>query len=263
MTPDASGTGALGGLYKNRFLGPQARKMAENPAPYPAPEPMQREPHAEPQSRTPAGFAIHAGFIGEQGQAELLAAILNVLAQAPLFRPAMPRTGKPFSVAMTSCGALGWVSDSSGYRYQATHPVTGREWPAIPAPVMAVWNSASNYRLEPEACLVNYYEPGARMGLHRDEDEQDFNAPVVSISLGDDCRFRVGGLDRGGPTQSFRLRSGDVAVLGGESRLAYHGVDRIYPGTSNLLAPHFPQGGRINLTLRRVTLPVAGTRRGL
>ena len=255
MAPDASGTGALVGLYKNRFLGPQARKMAENPAPYPAREPMHMEPHAEPQAQTPAGFAIHPEFIGERGQAEILAAILNVLAEAPLFRPTMPRTGKPFSVAMTSCGPLGWVADRSGYRYQATHPQTGRRWPPIPEPVMAIWRALANYPHDPEACLVNYYEPTARMGMHRDEDEQDFNAPVVSISLGDDCRFRVGGLERGGPTQSFRLRSGDVAVLGGESRLAHHGVDRIYPGTSTLLAPHFPQGGRINLTLRRVTVP--------
>lgn len=229
--------------------------MAENTAPYPAREAMHTEPHAEPQSRTPAGFAIHPGFIDERHQFEILAAILGVVDEAPLFRPTMPRSGRPFSVAMTSCGPLGWVSDSSGYRYQATHPVTGRQWPPIPAPVMAIWRAVSNYPHDPEACLVNYYEPAARMGMHRDGDEQDFNAPVVSISLGDDCRFRVGGLDRGGPTHSFRLRSGDVAVLGGESRLAYHGVDRIYPGTSRLIAPHFPQGGRINLTLRRVTIP--------
>jgi alkylated DNA repair protein (DNA oxidative demethylase) len=127
---------------------------------------------------------------------------------------------------------------------------------------MAVWRAVADYPHEPEACLVNYYEPAARMGMHRDEDEKEFNAPVVSISLGDDCRFRVGGLERTGPTRSFRLRSGDVAVLGGESRLAYHGVDRIYPGTSALLVPHFPQGGRINLTLRRVTVPVADPGKG-
>jgi alkylated DNA repair protein (DNA oxidative demethylase) len=127
---------------------------------------------------------------------------------------------------------------------------------------MAVWRAVSNYPHDPEACLVNYYEPTARMGMHRDEDEQDLTAPVVSISIGDDCRFRIGGLERGGTTRAIRLRSGDVAVLGGKSRLAYHGVDRIYPATSTLLAPHFPQGGRINLTLRRVTVPVADARGG-
>jgi alkylated DNA repair protein (DNA oxidative demethylase) len=211
----------------------------------------------------PHGFEIRPGFLGAQGQAEVLDAILSVIAAAPLFRPVMPRTGKPFSVSMTSCGVLGWVSDTNGYRYQATHPGTGRQWPPMPEPVLAVWRAVSNYPHEPEACLVNYYEPTARMGLHRDEDEQDFKAPVVSISLGDDCRCRVGGFERGGATRSFRLRSGDVAVLGGESRLAFHGVDRIYPGTSNLLAPHFPQGGRINLTLRRVTVPVADLGTGL
>jgi alkylated DNA repair protein (DNA oxidative demethylase) len=158
---------------------------------------------------------------------------------------------------MTSCGELGWVSDTGGYRYQPTHPETGRPWPPIPAPVLAVWTAVADYPHAPEACLLNYYEPGARMGMHRDEDEEDFDAPVISISLGDDCSFRVGGSDRRAPSGSFRLRSGDVVVLGEKSRLAYHGVDRIYPGTSALLAPHFPQGGRINLTLRRVTVPVA------
>ena len=157
---------------------------------------------------------------------------------------------------MTNLGPLGWVSDrDGGYRYQATHPLTGRPWPPIPATVLDLWRSVAFYPHPPEACLVNYYAPAARMGLHQDCDEEDFSAPVVSISLGDGCLFRVGGRERGGATRSLKLSSGDVVVLGGDARLAFHGVDRIYPGTSTLLSDWFPEGGRINLTLRRVSKP--------
>src|SRR5258707_1495781 len=123
--------------------------------------------------------------------------------------------------------------------------------------VLDVWHAVAGYPHDPEACLVNRYEPSAKMGLHQDRDEQEFAAPVVSISLGDTCLFRVGGTKRTDPTRSFKLSSGDVVVLGGESRLAFHGVDRLYPGTSTLLAGWFPEGGRINLTLRRVAEPSA------
>jgi len=150
---------------------------------------------------------------------------------------------------MSNCGTLGWVSDESGYRYQRAHPDTGRPWPPFPPALLAIWRALSQYRYPPEACLINFYGSGAKMGLHQDRDENDFDAPVVSISLGDSCLFRVGGTRRNEPTRSFRLNSGDVVVLGGAARLAFHGVDRIYPGTSGLL----PDGGRINLTLRRVT----------
>lgn len=181
---------------------------------------------------------------------------MTAAANAPLYVPTMPRSGKPFSVRMTNFGPLGWVSDKvGGYRYQPTHPETGRPWPPIPEMVMDVWQAISGYPHPPEACLVNYYASDARMGLHQDRDEADFEAPVVSLSLGDACRFRVGGTTRGGRTISFRLTSGDVVVLGGAARLAYHGVDRIYPATSTLLRDWFPEGGRINLTLRRVTKP--------
>jgi alkylated DNA repair protein (DNA oxidative demethylase) len=163
----------------------------------------------------------------------------------------MPVSGRPFSVRMTNCGPLGWVSDESGYRYQPTHPETGKPWPAMPASVLAAWEELSGYPHPPEACLINYYAPGTRMGLHQDKDEGDFSAPVVSLSLGDEALFRIGGTKRGGPTKSFRLRSGDAVVLGGAARLAFHGVDRIVSGTSTLLA----EGGRFNLTLRRVTMP--------
>lgn len=202
----------------------------------------------------PDGFREYLGFLDEQEQRALLADVRAVAAKAPFFRPQMPRTGRPMSVEMTSCGALGWVSDrSGGYRYQPGHPVTGEPWPPIPDSVLAVWHAVADEPRPPDACLINHYTPAARMGLHRDEDERDFTAPVVSISLGDDCRFRIGGLERGGPTRSLRLRSGAVVVLGGASRLAYHGVDRIFPATSNLLRDWFPAGGRINLTLRRAT----------
>ena len=201
----------------------------------------------------PAGV-IHRPHWSEDDQRRALAAVKAAATEAPFFVPTMPRTGKPFSVRMTNCGRLGWVSDKDGgYRYQARHPLTGRPWPPIPEIVTDVWRAVAGYPHPPEACLVNYYAPGARMGLHQDRDEEDFDAPIVSLSLGDACLFRIGGATRGAPTGSFRLSSGDFVVLGGPSRLAFHGVDRIYPGTSDLLRGWFPEGGRINLTLRRVT----------
>ncbi|MCI0736762.1 MAG: alpha-ketoglutarate-dependent dioxygenase AlkB, partial [Beijerinckiaceae bacterium] len=149
-------------------------------------------------------------------------------------------------------GRLGWVSGrDGGYRYQATHPVTGGTWPPVPLSVLNIWHGLVSYPHLPEACLVNFYDGHARMGLHQDRDEAEFAAPVVSISLGDSCCFRYGGLRRADPSQRLTLRSGDVIVMGGAARLIFHGVDRIYPGTSDLL----PGGGRINLTLRRVTRP--------
>ncbi|MEW9806199.1 alpha-ketoglutarate-dependent dioxygenase AlkB [Mesorhizobium sp. ZMM04-5] len=183
-------------------------------------------------------------------QAALVEDIRKVVEAAPLYTPALPRTGKEMSVRMTNCGELGWVTDKErGYRYQAAHPLTGEPWPAIPQVLLDLWREVAGHPLPPQACLVNFYSDTAKMGLHQDRDENDFSAPVVSVSLGDDCLFRVGGIRRTDPTSSIRLRSGDVVVLGGEGRLAFHGVDRIYPGTSTLLK----NGGRINLTLRRVT----------
>ena len=203
----------------------------------------------------PPGFKTHPGLVSLRQQEMLCCALRAAVASAPFFTPTMPKSGKPFSVRMTNLGSLGWVSDRDGYRYQATHPETGKPWPPIPEMVLDLWRNVSDYPHEPEACLVNYYGAGTRMGLHQDRDEEDFAAPVVSISLGDTCLFRFGGTRRNDPTQSLRLSSGDVVVLGGESRLAFHGVDRIYPGTSTLLKDWFPDGGRINLTLRRVTKP--------
>jgi DNA oxidative demethylase len=185
-------------------------------------------------------------------QSILLGEIRRIIAQAPLYTPTMPRSGKPMSVRMTNAGPLGWVTDKErGYRYQTTHPVTGEPWPAIPPMLLALWNEVAGYPHPPEACLINYYGSAAKMGLHQDRDEEDFDAPVLSVSLGDTGIFRVGGTARKSPTQKFELKSGDVFVLGGEDRLAFHGIDRVLPGTSNLL----DEGGRFNLTLRRVTRP--------
>jgi alkylated DNA repair protein (DNA oxidative demethylase) len=198
---------------------------------------------------TCAGLRIMPGYLSREAQERLLAAIREVVAEAPLYTPRMPRSGQPMSVRMTNCGPLGWMTDEKGYRYQETHPVTGAPWPPIPGILMEAWRELAGYPRPPQACLVNFYGPDARMGLHQDRDEEDFDAPVVSLSLGDTCLFRLGGTTRQGPTRSFRLASGDAVVLGGEARLVFHGVDRVIPGTSRLLA----EGGRINLTLRRVT----------
>lgn len=196
----------------------------------------------------------HARYFDEAGQRQLLGEILSVLDAAPPFIPRMPRTGKPFSVRMSNCGPLGWVSDKQqGYRYEPQHPETGNPWPPMPQALLDLWADVAAYPAQPEACLINLYGPKARMGLHRDEDEQDFSAPVISVSLGCTAQFRIGGTSRKDPTRSFDLVSGDVLVLGGDDRLAYHGVDRIKPETSPLDLSEFPECARINLTLRRVT----------
>jgi alkylated DNA repair protein (DNA oxidative demethylase) len=198
----------------------------------------------------PAGFRHLPGHFDRAAQEALVADIRAVVAAAPLYVPRMPRTGKEMSVRMTNCGDLGWVTDKErGYRYQPTHPETGAPWPPIPSSLLKLWNDEARFDRPPQACLVNFYDASAKMGIHQDKDEEEFGAPVISVSLGDDCLFRIGGTGRSDPTRSLRLASGDVVILAGESRLAFHGVDRIYPGTSTLLK----NGGRINLTLRRVT----------
>ncbi|MBL0937243.1 MAG: alpha-ketoglutarate-dependent dioxygenase AlkB [Rhizobiaceae bacterium] len=198
----------------------------------------------------PSGFQHLPGHFDRAAQEALVAEIRAVVAAAPLYVPRMPRTGKEMSVRMTNCGDLGWVTDKErGYRYQPTHPETGAPWPPIPSSLLKLWTDDAQFDQPPQACLVNFYDASAKMGLHQDRDEEEFGAPVVSVSLGDDCLFRIGGTERSDPTRSLRLSSGDVVILGGQSRLAFHGVDRIYAGTSTLLK----NGGRINLTLRRVT----------
>ena len=220
-----------------------------------------------------AGLRLVPGYLDRAAQERLRDELTAVMLRAPAYTPRMPKTGHPMSVRMTNCGPLGWVTDERGYRYQPHHPETGEPWPPIPEIVLAAWRELADYPHPPEACLVNVYGPTARMGLHQDRDEQDFAAPVVSLSLGDTCLFRIGGEKRSDPTRTFRLASGDALVLGGEARLAHHGVDRIMPGTSTLLSSCAlrasedastlrsprgeagPDGGRINLTLRRVTPP--------
>ncbi|AJY45373.1 alpha-ketoglutarate-dependent dioxygenase AlkB family protein [Martelella endophytica] len=198
----------------------------------------------------PDGFRYLPDHLDRAAQEVLVGEIRAVVAAAPLYVPTMPRTGKPMSVRMTNCGRLGWVTDKArGYRYQETHPATGKPWPPIPERLLALWQELAGFEAPPEACLVNFYDDTAKMGMHQDSDEAEFAAPVLSISLGDTCLFRIGGTERSDKAQSLKLASGDIVLLAGKSRLAYHGVTRTYPGTSTLLK----NGGRINLTLRRVT----------
>lgn len=192
------------------------------------------------------GFRLIPGALGAAAQAALVAEVLALADEAPFYRPVTPG-GKPMSVVMTNLGPLGWVTDAGGYRYQETHPGTGRPWPPIPPTLLDLWARLADPVTPPDACLVNRYDAEARMGLHQDRDEADFDLPVLSVSLGDTALFRIGGLKRTDPTGSLRLSSGDVCVLGGAARLAFHGIDRVVAGSSRLI----PGGGRLNLTLRR------------
>ncbi len=193
------------------------------------------------------GLRLFKAYFDRAAQAELVDIVRDILRAAPLFTPSMPKTGKEFSVRMSNCGDLGWVSDRQGYRYSAHHPATGAPWPAMPEALRRIWRRTAEFSGAPDACLINYYDEKAHMSLHQDHDEADFAAPIVSISLGDSCRFRFGGAQRGGKTASLILESGDVLVFGGPARLMFHGVDRILPQSSTLLSPP----GRINLTLRK------------
>jgi DNA oxidative demethylase len=199
------------------------------------------------------GIVLWPDAMSRAEQSVLIEDVFRRAAEAPFYRPVMPRSGKPFSVEETNFGPLGWFSDVSGYRYETCHPQTRAHWPAIPDILLALWNAATCYPAPPECCLVNRYRGTARMGLHQDRDEEALDAPVLSLSLGDDALFRIGGTVRRGPTQSFRLRSGDLLMFGGPARLAFHGIDRVLAGTSSLMA----DGGRLNLTLRRVTKAAA------
>lgn len=192
-----------------------------------------------------AGFRFWPGALTANEQAGLLADVLAAEAAAPFYQPVTPG-GRPFSVRMTSLGPLGWVSDRAGYRYQATHPVTGEGWPPIPPVLLDLWRGLTGAEVPPDACLVNLYREGAKMGLHQDRDEADMTAPVLSVSLGDTAVFRIGAAE-GGSTRALKLASGDVCALTGPARLARHGIDRVIAGSSSLV----PGGGRINLTLRR------------
>ena len=197
------------------------------------------------------GVNLWRGKLDRAAQQALLDEVLARVKTAPFYRPQMPGSGANFSVEETNFGSLGWLSDRTGYRYTPAHPLTGATWPPIPQRLVELWNETTGYRAPPECCLVNLYRDGARMGLHQDRDEEAMDAPVLSVSLGCDALFRIGGTTRRDKTQSVRLSSGDVLTFGGPARLAFHGVDRITGGSSTLIAG----GGRINLTLRRVRVP--------
>ena len=192
------------------------------------------------------GFKVYKGLIDPAAQSAMLQDLREVIRRAPLFSPMTPY-GKPMSVRMSSAGKYGWYSDRTGYRYRADHP-SGFNWPSIPDSILSIWHQISGLDRQPDCCLINFYGPNARMGMHQDKDEADFRWPVLSISLGDDGLFRIGNQTKGGKTESLWLNSGDVVLMGDDARLTYHGVDRIKPGTSSLLR----DGGRINLTLRVV-----------
>jgi len=206
--------------------------------------------HAKSLSVAP-GVNLWPYALSKDEQRNLIGEVFARTEAAPFYRPAMPKSGALFSVEETNFGSLGWVSDRAGYRYQPEHPQTGAPWPSIPGLLLLLWREATAYRAPPECCLVNLYREGARMGLHQDHDETALDAPVMSVSLGDEALFRIGGATRRAPSQSLKLRSGDVLTFGGPARLAFHGIDRVIGRTSALV----PGGGRINLTLRRVTVP--------
>ena len=194
------------------------------------------------------GFRLLPALLDAAAQAALVDEVLAAVEGAPFYRPVTPG-GQSMSVMMTNLGPVGWVTDTSGYRYAPVHPQTGKAWPPIPQRLLDLWARHADADTPPDACLVNLYRGDARMGLHQDRDEADFGLPVLSVSLGDTAVFRIGGTARNDATRSVRLASGDVCVLAGDARLAFHGVDRVLGGSSRLV----PGDGRINLTLRRAT----------
>lgn len=191
--------------------------------------------------------------LSDTAQIELGETVWNAANEAGWIAPKTPG-GKPFSVRQLNFGALGWISDSQGYRYTDTHPETRAHWPPIPAVAHRLWDALLPDSPPPEACLVNHYTDQAKMGLHRDADEAAGDVAILSISLGAPARFRLGGAGRADKTASIVLESGDVLVMAGASRHFYHGVDKLLPDDPLFRLP-FPFEGRISLTLRRVTIP--------
>jgi alkylated DNA repair protein (DNA oxidative demethylase) len=191
------------------------------------------------------GVVLLRGFARDPA---ILEAVRAVQEEAPPRRMTTPG-GYSMSVAMTSCGPLGWVTDSSGYRYDAMDPQRGKPWPAMPPAPRALAGDAAAAAgfggFAPDSCLINLYEPGARLSLHQDRNERDLSQPIVSVSLGLPATFLLGGLSRNDPTQAIALAHGDILVFGGPARLAYHGVKPLKPGTHPQLGAR-----RINLTFR-------------
>jgi DNA oxidative demethylase len=202
----------------------------------------------------PSREAIAEGAVLLRGFArpredELIAALREIVAQAP-FRHMLTPGGHQMSVAMTNCGDAGWVTDRSGYRYDTIDPQSRKPWPPMPPSFLALAKQAALQagfgNFATDACLINCYQPGARMSLHQDRDEGDFGAPIVSVSLGLPATFLFGGLKRSDKTQRYRLEHGDIAVWGGPARLAFHGVAPLADGEHALLGRQ-----RINLTFRK------------
>jgi DNA oxidative demethylase len=208
----------------------------------------------------PDDFHFLAGYLDEQAQVSLAGDVGHLLQDAPLFQQRMPRTGSPLSVRMSNAGEYGWVTDrEGGYRYQKTHPVTGSPWPPIPERLLDLWTELTNEQQKPNLCLINFYDADARLGLHQDRGESSLDAPVVSVSLGDDATFVLGGLSRKDPTRRLALHSGDIVWFNGTSRLIFHGVEGIRPGLSKVLQGIGIPSGRINLTLRRISAIAGAT----
>jgi DNA oxidative demethylase len=201
-----------------------------------------------PQEAMAEGAVLLRGF-ARSIEDILIAALRDIVKQAP-FRHMMTPGGHQMSVAMTNCGGIGWVTDRTGYRYDANDPETGKPWPQMPPSFRELAAEAAAQagfeRFAPDACLVNRYQPGARMSLHQDRDELDVGAPIVSVSLGLPAIFLFGGLKRGDKPCRYRLEHGDVAVWGGPARLAFHGVAPLADGEHALLGRQ-----RINLTFRK------------
>jgi DNA oxidative demethylase len=202
----------------------------------------------------PSQQAIAEGAVLLRGlvrpfEAELIAPLAAIIEQAPFRHMATPG-GHQMSVAMTNCGTFGWVTDRSGYRYDGNDPEAGKPWPAMPASFRQLAEHAADRAgfggFSPDACLINRYQPGARMSLHQDRDEIDFSAPIVSVSLGLPAIFLFGGLKRSDKPSRFRLEHGDAVVWGGPARLAFHGVAPLADGEHALLGRQ-----RINLTFRK------------
>ena len=191
------------------------------------------------------GLDYFPNYLSEE-QIDILRQDINfALIKAPLFRPAMQKTGSELSVKMSNMGNIDWVSDKiGGYRYQSYHPDTKQKWPKISDNILDIWHKVTNLIISPDCCLINHYDIKSKMGLHIDNDEKDFSYPVLSISIGNSALFRFGGLKRSDKTRSIKLNNGDVLMMSGQSRLIYHGIDKIYPSS------RFDH--RINLTLRKI-----------